>query len=257
MRNIESRGLVLLFATVLLQACGSNKSSQVAVAPPISAPAAAPAVPDLSGVWKVTQPIATLLTSAGQVPPLLPATLALYQQRRAAADRGDHSWDSSTTCKPPGEPRTMWEMAWPFEIVQTKDRVEFLYQWNHLLRSVPLLPKQQAFMGPFYFGQSVGQFQGNALVVDVVGVNSDTYLDSAGLPHSDGMHLTERFALDATGQVLTVTLHVEDPATYSAPWDTQVQFARLPAGSVLEDDCEVRLHQESRYPVLPQKLYPK
>lgn len=151
----------------------------------------------------------------------------------------------------------MLQDAWPFEIVQTSNRVELLYQWNHLTRAVPLLPKQDTFVGPFYFGQSVGNWQGNTLVIDVVGVSGDTFLDPSGLPHTDDMHMTERFQLSKDGQSLDLTLQIEDPATYSAPWQSHLRFIKQPLGSLQEDDCEVRLHQDTRYPVLPQKLYPK
>jgi hypothetical protein len=151
----------------------------------------------------------------------------------------------------------MIEMAWPFEIVQTQDRVDFLYQWNHMTRGVPVLDKQDTFAGPFYYGQSVGQWQGNVFVVDVVGVNADTFLDPSGLPHTDNMHLTETFSLTGSGATLEVLLHIDDPATFSAAWDAKLNFVKQAAGSIEEDDCVTRLNLQKRYPVLPTELYPR
>jgi len=212
---------------------------------------------DLSGVWKVAAPITALDTADGSAPPLRPAALAAYNAHKAAKARGDLSWDTAQICKPPGEPRTMFESAWPFEIVQTGNRVEFLYQWNHLTRLVPIQNQQDAFSGPWYFGQSVGHFEGQSFVVDDIGVNADTFLDSDGLPHSDNIHLSERFSLVDGGKSLEARIHIEDPATFTKPWDTILRFTRQPAGSVAEDVCVTRLHQESRYPMLPERLYPQ
>lgn len=246
---------VAVLLPALLSACGTHQSPQQTL-PPASAPAShASFLPDLTGVWALAAPMQGLRTGSGDLPPMLPAARALYEKHQAALRQDDRSWDPVTLCKPPGEPRTMWEM--PFEIVQVPNRIEFLYQWNHLIRAVPILPRQQAFMGPFYFGQSVGGWQGSALLVDVIGVSADTYLDSTGLPHSDAMHLIERFTLSEDGLTLSLSLDVDDPMTYSQPWQAQVQFIRKPAGTLVEDDCEQRLHQESRYPVLPTRLYPK
>ena len=212
---------------------------------------------DLSGVWKIAVPITALRTAEGSAPPLRPAALATYQAHQAAKARGDLSWDTAQICKPPGEPRTMFENAWPFEIVQTNNRVEFLYQWNHLTRLVPIQNQQDSFSGPWYYGQSVGHFEGQSFMIDDVGVSAETFLDPDGLPHSDDIHLTERFTLQSGGKILEAQIHIEDPATFTRPWDTILRFTRQPAGSVAEDICETRLHQESRYPVLPAKLYPK
>jgi len=212
---------------------------------------------DLSGVWKIATPITALRTVDGTVPPVTPAALATYNAHKAAKSRGDLSWDTAQICKPPGEPRTMFESAWPFEIVQTGNRVEFLYQWNHLTRLVPIQNHQDTFTGPWYYGQSVGHFEGQTFVVDDVGVSGDTSLDSDGLPHSDSIDLTERFTLQDGGKTLEARIHIVDPATFTKPWDTILRFTRQPLGSITEDVCETRLHQESRYPVLPEKLYPQ
>jgi len=212
---------------------------------------------DLSGVWKITTPITELRTVDGTAPPLQPAALASYNAHKAAKVRGDLSWDTAQICKPPGEPRIMFESAWPFEIVQTSNRVEFLYQWNRLTRFVPIQDHQDTFTGPWYFGQSVGHWEGQSFVIDDVGVSADTFLDSDGLPHSDDIHLIERFTLQDRGNVLQARIRIEDPTIFTRPWTTILRFTRQPLGSIVEDVCETRLHQESRYPVLPEKLYPQ
>jgi hypothetical protein len=216
---------------------------------------AAAATPDLSGVWKLATPVQALLTVDGSPPPLLPAAQSVYDAHKAARARNDLSWDPAQTCKPPGEPRTMIESAWPFEIVQDPRVVEFFYQWNHLVRQVAVQPKQDRFIGPFYYGQSVGHWEGNAFVVDVVGVDDSVFLDPSGLPHSGDLHMTERFQLQDGG--LELKIRFEDPKTFAKPWETKLMFVRQPAGSITEDIFETRLHQQARYPVLPDSLYPR
>ncbi|MGC3980602.1 MAG: hypothetical protein QM808_05015 [Steroidobacteraceae bacterium] len=244
---------VLVCAAMTLSACKKIDDT----ASPVGTTGSASVTPDLSGVWKLTKPVEQLLTTDGKQPPLLPEALQAYQSHIQAKTKGDLTWDPVQRCKPPGLPRTYLENGWPFEIVQTPERVDFLFQWNRMVRAVPVLDKQSTFIGPFYYGQSVGQWQGKAFVVDLVGLNDDVYLDSAGLPHSDDLHMTETFTMDGDGKTLHLTVRIEDPKTFSAPWQTNLEFVRQPIGSITEDDCAVRMHLENLYPVLPAKLYPQ
>jgi hypothetical protein len=200
--------------------------------------AAAPALADgdISGTWMLVAPVRALTTLKGSLPPLNAAALAVYRARRA-------DQDPVAKCKPPGEPRTLLENSWPFEIMQSAKRIDFLFQWNRLDRAIAIGDQQPLdAQAPYYFGQSTGRWERDTLVVSVIGLKPSTWLDSAGLPHSDELALTERFRVVAGGKTLEARLHIDDPATYTRPWDALLRFKRLPPGTrIAEDVCLERL----------------
>lgn len=197
---------------------------------------------NLSGTWANSTSVTALKTTDGVLPPLNAKGLALYNAHLAATKKGDRSWDPVAKCKPPGEPRTLIEMSWPFEIMQSDKRIDFLFQWNRLDRAIFMADKQELdALAPYYFGQSIAHWEGDTLVVSVIAVKPNTTLDAAGLPHSEDMELTERFRL-IDGNTLEARIHVVDPAFYTKPWDTILTFKRQPKGTrIVEDVCIERL----------------
>jgi len=200
---------------------------------------AAAATPDFDGVWQTLNPPLALLTADGHEPPLLPAAKAVYEQRKAMLAKGDHSFDiTETRCAPPGEPR-IYSEGMPFDIIQTPRQLLFGYQWNRLVRFVNFNVPMDV-LSPYYFGTSVGHFDGSTLVVDVQGFNDKFFLDRAGMPHSDQLHLIEYYQLGPHGDSMRLRIHVEDPATFAQPWDTVLQFRKLPHTRITEDICTMR-----------------
>jgi hypothetical protein len=193
------------------------------------------------GVWQPIDPPAALRTIEGKDPPLLPAARSLYAQRKAQLAKGDVSFDPTRNkCAPPGIPRIYTE-AKPFEIITTSKQVFFGYQWNRLIRFVDLDAPMHV-LSPFFFGNSVGHLDAGRLHIEADGFNDRTFLDRAGLPHSDQLKLTEDYSLSADGGRMTVRIRVEDPATFARPWETQLAFKRMPGARILEDICSLREH---------------
>ncbi len=73
----------------------------------------------------------------------------------------------------------------------------------------------------------MARWSGNALLVDTISLNDQTWLDAVGMPHSDQLKIAERYELGDPDH-LRVTVTVTDPATFTAPWDMQVTFKRQP-----------------------------
>lgn len=196
----------------------------------------------IAGIWQAVSPN-KLLTTSGQVPPLKPAAAATYQANMAAAARGDFSWDPVAKCKPPGEPRTLMQDQYPFEIAVSPARVDFLFQWNRLDRIIGLGGKEPDYVGPYYFGASTAHWDGSTLVARVTGIKENTTLDAAGLPHTDSAVLTERFHTIDQGKMLEADINVSDPAMYTRAWNTKILFKRLPDDTrIKEDVCMERKH---------------
>ena len=201
---------------------------------------AAAATPDLTGVWINDKPVDMLKAADGGAPPLKPEAKAIYDQHRAAAARGDRSFDGVPRCLPPGLPRLML-MKQPFEILQREKTVYFVYQINRLPRRIYMNESLPQDPDPLYLGYSVAHWDGNALVIDTVGFNDSTLLDNAGLPHSDALHLTERYELAPDGAHLRAHFTIDDPMTFTKTWTARAEFVRKPGYELREDVCAARL----------------
>ena len=93
--------------------------------------------------------------------------------------------------------------------------------------------------------QSIGHYDGDTLVVDTVGFNDKTWLDTAGNPHSESLHVIERFRRVNQG-TLEVAVVYEDPEVYTKPITGKIIFGLSPnpGGVILEwVDCEDRINE--------------
>jgi hypothetical protein len=205
----------------------------VAVASGLSA--AAFAQGDISGIWQLRAPLPVLGTTTGKAPPLTAAGRKLYADRRAHQEV-----DPATLCKPLGEPRAMLQDAGPFQILQSAGRIDIAYQWNRLVHTIPMKAAHGPVQGPFYFGESIGRWDGDTLIVDVLNVRDESWLDLSGLPHSSDIHLVERFRTIDDGSKLEVRLRFEDPEFCSTPRQARLVFERR-SQPLVEDICVERL----------------
>jgi hypothetical protein len=64
---------------------------------------------------------------------------------------------------------------------------------------------------PSWYGESVGHYEGNTLVVDTLGLNDKTFLDNYRTPHTDKLHVTERWRLIEDGKKLEIPMTIDDP----------------------------------------------
>ena len=204
------------------------------------------AAPDFSGVWQIVTPVISLTTTAGTEPPLLPAAKAIHDKYAAQRAAGDLSFDPAQKCKPLGEPRVLLQPE-AFKIVQNAKQVWFFYQWNNLVRWVNLNTKPDPDAFTTYFGSNTGTFVGNTLVVHAQLFNDFTFLDDSGLPHSDALVMTEKYHLADGGQHLVADITFDDPKIFSAPWQTELTFRKLPTDRIGLDVCEDRIDTSKFY----------
>ncbi len=201
----------------------------------ISAHASA-ATPDLSGVWEVSARIQQLRTVERTSPPLRPAAAKVYAQHEAQWRAGDLSYDpTAKLCVAPGLPRLLY-LPYPFQIIQRPDYMLYLFQWNHWNRIVAMTDKVDVPY-PLVLGVAKAHWAGDTLVIDTDGLRPwDTFLDTAGMPHSDALHLTERLRLIDGGRRLEDRIRIEDPQTFTHPWETLVEFHKLPKETEIKED---------------------
>jgi hypothetical protein len=116
-------------------------------------------------------------------------------------------------CLPPGVPGATLA-PYPLQIVQRPDVVVFLYEAYNIFRIVPLGRPHGEDLDPTWLGNSVGHFEGDTLVVDVIGFNDKTMI--AGVKHTEALHVVERYRRTAYGTI-AYEASVEDPNVFAKP----------------------------------------
>jgi hypothetical protein len=199
------------------------------------APRASDGKPDLSGVWRSNSMKYVLaLASDLKEIPLRPEARALYDKRLAA----DGAGRPAERCLPHGLPLDMMFSGSPIRIVQTPSMVVMLLEIANHFRQIPTYKRElNPDFEPTWYGYSTGTWDGDEFVVETRGFNDETWLDNRGLPHSDALHLTERFKRPIFGR-LALTLTVDDAKYYTKPWSVSLSFQLMPDTDLYEDMCD-------------------
>jgi hypothetical protein len=189
-------------------------------APTGPTPRTADGKPDFSGAWNTLR-----FVDPGKPEPL-PWAEALSKERVA-----DNLKDMPTArCLPYGI--TLSAFVFPFRIMQSATIVALLYE-EDLPRLIYLDGRKhpEETLTPFV-GHSVGRWEGDTLVVDTIGFNDKTWLDSVGHPHTDKLHVTERYRRKDLGH-LEVDVTIDDPGAYKKPWTIKRASELAPADNEL------------------------
>ncbi|MEP7312271.1 MAG: hypothetical protein ABI859_06790 [Pseudomonadota bacterium] len=193
---------------------------------------------DLLGTW-VPDASPRELKANGAPPPLNEDAAALYAKHKQRFAAGDAGYDPTTWCAGPGLPRIL-TMPYAFEIRRSGDHLAFIHSWYRWFRAVDLNGPEPEPPLPTTLGFPVGRFEGNTLVIRTIGLTDTTVLDASGLPHSDQLVITERLRVLPDGR-LEDRMTIEDPDTFTQPWETVLTFHRDAAARVTDDVCPDRL----------------
>jgi len=109
---------------------------------------------------------------------------------------------------------------------------------RHVFMNVPHSQNPQ----PSWYGESVGHYEGDTLVVDTIGLNDKTFVDGFRTPHTTQLHVIERFRVINGGRGLDVSFTADDPGTFYRPWGARRPRYRssnvtTPSGRMEEDTC--------------------
>lgn len=227
--------VLLVSVAALAQQRGQRGDARRGVQTPV---ASVPHDPhDLTGIWRGNA------QTLSNMPPAMTAWgkeqfdahIPSYGPRAVAPVKGN---DPTGQCDPLGYPRILF-FGRPFEIIQTKDRILQLYEWGRVLREIWAdgreLPKDP---DPKWLGNTaVGKWDGDSFVVDTVGFDERAWIDHFGNPHSEDMHLQERYhRLDR--DTLEIVLTIDDPKTYTKSWASgKLVFHLQPNDKIHEDFC--------------------
>ncbi len=235
--------------------------------PNLSAPTprASNGKPDLSGVWQAhaLQPGETLrLLQSGPGPrsvnqidpgidlqtyskyflnvladfkpgeePMRPEAAAILKQRGESQGK-----DVPTShCLPGGVPFST--LIAPFKMIQTPAEIIMLLEDNNPPRQIYTDGRKlPANPDPMWMGYSVGKWEGDTLVVDSVGFNDRTWLDGFGHPHSESLHVVERFRRADFGH-MDIEVTIDDSKFYTRPFTVKFPARLLPDTDTLESVC--------------------
>ena len=216
-------GLLVLFASFSMARARKMK-------PAGSAEAQKTSPADLSGLWVVRPPAGSFSSFAFSKDP--PAMTAWAEEKYKAARPAlgpnkttpKQSNDPVYRCFPPGLPRIYLHPR-PVEIVQLPDEVVMMFEYDRIVRHIYTDGRaHDEFLDPpLWMGDSIGKWEGDTLVIDVIGFNDLTWLDRSGHPHSDALHLTERMKR-VDHDTLTDDITIEDSKAYAKPWTVQAKF---------------------------------
>ena len=177
--------------------------------------------PDLNGVWQGPYtPDLSRTIGRGETIPFTPFGADRFK-------KVDPANNPDGFCLPVGPARGFQSPA-PFQLVQNDNVIAILFENQRIYRIVYLdgtkHPEDIAEY-PEWMGHSIGHWDGQKLVVDTVGINERTWLDTAGHEHSDRLHLVERLKkIDANHIQWTVTY--DDPVFFTEPWSITRTFTR-------------------------------
>src|SRR5215469_11540023 len=237
-RNAMARVLGALVAGMIL----------VPALPEVGQSGEGSAIPDLAGPWMRTGnafdfapptpgvgPRALVNVSGNDLVPIGNIDSPILKPW-AAAEVGKHNellragklaLDAPASCMPMGVPYVLQvrENVW---LLQQPDTVTIIYQNDYQRRVVHLEAQHSAHPTPSWFGESVGHYEGDTLVVDTTGiaVHEFSAIDRFGTPHTEAMRVVERYRVADDRRTLRVDFTVDDPGTFNMSWHAAVVYSR-------------------------------
>ena len=119
-------------------------------------------------------------------------------------------------------------MLWADEhyFIQTQRIVYIVYARDHEVRRVYLNQSHTKNPALSWYGEFVGHYEGDTLVVDTIGLNDKSLIDRYGTPHSSDLHLIERYRVLSDGKTLEANLTYDDPKAFTTKWSAIVRYNR-------------------------------
>lgn len=239
-----------VLATVIMLSLYTASVVRTAVAQAISTTAATPG-PDFSGIWnrvgnlrldpipdddrgkpvsrlKIDRPGADGIWAGDFNNPILqPWAREVVKKNAESEIRRDHVYTADDSCWLSGVPQIV-NLLEEIQFLQAKDRVVIIYQRDHQVRWIWLNRDHSNNPAPSWYGESIGHYDGDTLVVDTIGLKTHkmSVVDPFGTPHTDKLHVVERYQLFSTpfGNGLEITVKVDDPGAFTGPWKGTAEY---------------------------------
>jgi hypothetical protein len=133
-----------------------------------------------------------------------------------------------SSCMPAGVPGFFfWARFEPIHFIQTPKEVTMIFSGDAQVRHVYLNVPHSENPKPSWYGESVGHYEGDTLVIDTIGFNARTDIDGFRTPHTEKLHVVERWRLVEDGKMLEGIFRIEDPDTFNEPWSAMQRLRRV------------------------------
>jgi len=187
-------------------------------------------------------------------PVLKPWAAKIMRDSNYEALKGDRAvpFAAQARCFPGGVPGQLLFPFEPFYVIQRPKEILMMWQRDQQVRRIILTDKHSEDVEPTWFGESIGHYEnGDTLVVDTIGLSTEnSYLDNFRTPHSEKLHVVERFTLSPDRNTLTAIVTVNDPEALNEPLTMQQRWSKVnePMG---ESICA-----ENNFDFFSQNLFP-
>jgi len=163
-------------------------------------------------------------------PILKPWAMDVVRKRNELVLSGKPAHPPHASCWPVGVPGFLLRpITQAMYFIQTPKVVVMILSSKQEVRHVYLTDQHSPNVKPSWYGESVGRYEGDTLVVDTIGIDERTWVDGFGTPHTKELHVIERFRLIEDGKVLEANVHVEDPGAFTMPWNAIQRFRQYEA----------------------------
>src|SRR5579884_3738964 len=141
-------------------------------------------------------------------------------------------------CWPGGVPgMDIYNRGQPLHFLQTPTEVLLVNELYASTRHVYMNVAHSQNPKPSWYGESVGHYEGDTLVVDTIGLSPKAVIDNYHTPHTDKLHVIERYHMIDGGKQLEADLTVDDPGTFYQPWQAMQHYTRVRNRPMLEENC--------------------
>jgi hypothetical protein len=142
-------------------------------------------------------------------------------------------------CWPVGVPGfDAYSLVEPFYFYERPNEIVVINQGGPEIRRIYMNVSHSKDVKPSWYGESVGHYEnGDTLVIDTIGLNDKTFVDNYRTPHTTQIHVVERWKLAADGKTVDVSVYVEDPGAFTAPWKAIQRWRLVEDAPILTVPC--------------------
>lgn len=138
------------------------------------------------------------------------------------------AFTAQSSCIPAGVPFFMgYGGPDPIVFLQTPKEVWMIWTEDNQLRRVFMNVPHSAKLKPSWYGESVGHYEGDTLVIDTIGMNDKTVVDIYRTPHTQKLHVVERWRMIDGGKAMEAVFTVDDPGAFYKPWTAKRRYRRV------------------------------
>jgi hypothetical protein len=149
---------------------------------------------------------------------------------------GKIAYTARASCSPAGVPGFMMFSVHPVFFLQTRREVTMIYEGDHQVRHIYMDVPHSPNPKLSWYGESVGHYEGDTLVIDTIGLSTKTFIDNYRTPHTEKLHVVERWKIIDDGKTMEATMTIDDPETFNQPWQAAQRYEHVQQ-RLIEDVC--------------------